>query len=290
MPASEARVSPFDAGYLHGDGVFDTLRTYVIGHDPERSPSAMSARQRALYEAELDVVNRHFDGLFRFGRRGFLGKLQRVRTYLWWREEMRDCSSKLYALIRQETLEVARRLVSAGTLGQVEDVWFLRWPEVLDLLDATLEPSEARQWIEERREELAGWRDFTNPNELGRRFAVGASRTATTDEGGLQGIPCSAGQVTARVRVVPTIQDAVHLQAGEILVTRFTDPGWTTLFSQIAGVVTETGGVLSHAAVIAREYGIPAVLAVPKATRELRDGQWVRLDGNAGTVTPIAEP
>ena len=76
---------------------------------------------------------------------------------------------------------------------------------------------------------------------------------------------------------------------GEILVTRFTDPGWTPLFSTIAGVVTETGGVLSHAAVIAREYGIPAVLAVPGATARLKDGDWVIVDGSRGTVAPCPE-
>jgi phosphoenolpyruvate synthase/pyruvate phosphate dikinase len=86
------------------------------------------------------------------------------------------------------------------------------------------------------------------------------------------------------VRVVPTLEQADTLQAGEILVTRFTDPGWTPVLGLVTGIVTEVGGLLSHAAVIGREYGIPAVLNVPRATQMLRTGQRVEIDGSAGTV------
>ncbi len=86
------------------------------------------------------------------------------------------------------------------------------------------------------------------------------------------------------MRVVHSLDDAGSLRKGEILVTRFTDPGWTPVLGLVAGVVTEVGGMLSHAAVIGREYGIPAVLNVPGATKALRSGQRVRVDGAIGTV------
>lgn len=85
--------------------------------------------------------------------------------------------------------------------------------------------------------------------------------------------------------VVEHIEDTANVQEGDILITRFTDPGWTPVFGRISGVATETGGVLSHAAVISREYGIPAVLAVPSLTKHLHTGQRIRLDGSLGTIT-----
>lgn len=271
--------------------VVETLAAFVEGYDEARTPEAISERQRQRFEQVRDEVVGALGGVFRrSARNGFLRNLERVRTYMWWREEMRDTSSRIYAIIRRETLEVARRLVASGTLDAVEEVWFLRWPELLELLDGTLSAEDARARIRDRDEELAGWRNYTNPNELGQRFAIGGRAPRHTEDGALCGIGCSAGRVTARVRVAPTIQDATHLEAGEILVTRFTDPGWTTLFGQIAGVVTETGGVLSHAAVIAREYGIPAVLAVPGATDQLSSGQWVEIDGGNGTVRVVDGP
>jgi phosphoenolpyruvate synthase/pyruvate phosphate dikinase len=100
----------------------------------------------------------------------------------------------------------------------------------------------------------------------------------------LKGIGCSAGIVTGQVRVVPALELADTLKPAEILVTRFTDPGWTPVLGLVSGIVTEVGGLLSHAAVIGREYGIPAVLNVPGAMRVLKTGQRVEIDGTEGTV------
>lgn len=271
--------------------VLDTLKAYVASHDPAREPVGMNDKQHALYTAERQKAEAFFrrQGLFGMvAANGFFGKLDLLRAYAWWREELRDRSSRMYAMIRRDTLAVARLLSREGALGVPEDIWYLTYPEALDLLEGSLDAAVARAHIADRREHLAGFRHFTNPNELGRRFAIG--RSGPVADGALVGIPCSPGVVTARVRVVPTIQDGKQLQSGEVLVTRFTDPGWTTLFSHIAGVVTETGGILSHAAVIAREYGIPAVLAVPGATQRLKDGDWVVVDGHAGTVTLVPAP
>jgi acetylornithine/succinyldiaminopimelate/putrescine aminotransferase/predicted amino acid dehydrogenase/phosphohistidine swiveling domain-containing protein len=271
--------------------VIETLKAYVAGYDPARDPIGMNDKQHALYQAERRKAEAFFAqrGLMgKLAARSFFAKLELVRTYAWWREELRDRSSRMYAIIRRDTLAAGRLMAREGQLDKAEDVWFLEYPEAIALLERAMDHGLAQSLVAERREHLDGFRAFTNPNELGRRFAVG--HRAEVAEGALVGIPCSPGVVTARVRVVPTIQDGGRLQPGEILVTKFTDPGWTTLFSAIAGVVTETGGILSHAAVIAREYGIPAVLAVPGATERLKDGDWVLLDGHAGTVTVVPAP
>ena len=112
-----------------------------------------------------------------------------------------------------------------------------------------------------------------------------AERAAPPADGALVGTPASAGTVTGVVRVVLDPADA-HLEPGEILVAPSTDPGWTPLFLTAGGLVMEMGGANSHGAVVAREYGIPAVVGVPDAASRLRTGQTVTVDGAAGTVTP----
>jgi rifampicin phosphotransferase len=97
----------------------------------------------------------------------------------------------------------------------------------------------------------------------------------------------SPGQVTGRARVVMSPAEASTLQPGDILVTRATDPGWTPVFSIIGGAVLEIGGTLSHGAIIAREYGLPAVVNVSQATQRIRDGQIIRVDGASGRITLI---
>ena len=99
-----------------------------------------------------------------------------------------------------------------------------------------------------------------------------------------EGVPCSSGRVEGIARVVETLEEARTLQRGEILVARYTNPGWTPLFNLAGGVVIEEGGLLSHGAVVAREYGIPAVLRIEGATEILRTGQRLRIDGSLGTV------
>lgn len=106
-----------------------------------------------------------------------------------------------------------------------------------------------------------------------------------TQERALHGAVGSPGTVTAAARIVRGPSDFPAAQPGEIIVCPYTDPAWTPLFAIAAGVITETGGVLSHAAIVAREYGIPAILGVPDALRRIRDGQLIELDGAAGTIT-----
>ena len=105
--------------------------------------------------------------------------------------------------------------------------------------------------------------------------------------GALVGVPVSAGTVEGRARVIADIADA-DLEAGDILVTAFTDPSWTSLFVAISGLVTEVGGLMTHGAVIAREYGLPAVVGVEHATRLIRDGQRIRVNGTDGFVEILA--
>jgi phosphoenolpyruvate synthase/pyruvate phosphate dikinase len=148
-------------------------------------------------------------------------------------------------------------------------------------MDRILAVSEFRRLM------YRGYRMVEPPGELGRALSQlmpAGDFVKSSSEWLLKGIGCSAGRVTARARVLTALAEDNGLLAGEILVTRFTDPAWTPVMGLVAGLITEVGGLLSHGAVIAREYGLPAVLNVPGATKIIKTGQVVEVDGTEGTV------
>jgi phosphohistidine swiveling domain-containing protein len=262
--------------------VQDMLATGAV--DPEASLRKQTERfEKALSDVRSRLAG---DKLARFlHAKGFEKSLRLARDYLSARERMREYSSRTYALVRAYALEAGRRLLRLGVLAAAEDVFFLDRREIYALAEGLARATELAAAVESRRLAYLGVRDFTPPNEIGAGLNQVAAAPAA--EGALQGLGCSAGVVEAPVRVVERIEDAGSLQPGEILVTRFTDPGWTPVLGRAAGVVTEVGGLLSHAAVIGREYGIPAILNLPRATSLLKTGQRVRMDGSQGCVTVL---
>lgn len=258
--------------------VDEAVRTF----DPARDPRALQERRRAEAAAHRAQALAAL-GFRPLLKRRFEAKLERVRAFAWWREEMRDCSTWMYALVRRIALELGRRLAARGALDGPDEVFFLRAEEAADAFAGRLSVDEVKGRARRGRRVMRGFARFKNPNEVGARHAL-HQKTATAAAGALRGIPCSSGVAEGAARVATCLDEARGLVGGELLVAAYTDPGWTPLFSRIAGVVTETGGLLSHAAVIAREYGIPAVLAVPEVTSAVKSGELVRIDGSAGTV------
>jgi pyruvate,water dikinase len=253
-------------------------------------PRAAVRAQRAHFEAARDAAvaglgRRGVDRLLPWRRRLFLALLGQMRALLWWREELRDASTHLYHLIRRHALEVGRRLAGQGVLAAADEVFLLAYPDLVRAMAGALSPAEAAALVRRNRAYLDSFRAYANPNEIGARYGrAPAGRPPTS---GLAGIPCSPGAAVGPARQVADVAEVGRLRRGDVLVTRCTDPGWTAAFGLLAAVVTETGGLLSHAAVIAREYGIPAVLAVPDATRRVPDGQALRVDGTQGVVAPL---
>jgi len=179
-------------------------------------------------------------------------------------------------------LKEADRLVEAGLIREREDIFFLRLQELHDVVRT--HRVDARV-IDQRKDDFRSYEALTPPRVLtsnGEALA-GAYRRDDLPSGALVGLAVSGGTVEGRARVVKNIADA-NLGPGDILVTAFTDPSWTPLFVTIAGLVTEVGGMMTHGAVIAREYGLPAVVGVQRATELIRDGQRIRLDGTDGYV------
>ncbi|MAF65853.1 MAG: hypothetical protein CMJ84_09380 [Planctomycetes bacterium] len=249
--------------------------------DDDADPRSANARAHEAYRAERERVLRLAPW---YRRRSLAAKLDRLREFLWWREELRDLSTRFYFFVRRFTLAVAERLVDAGLLAVPDDVFFLSVDELLAVMSGARTREAIADLVMRNRLYYRSFRHYRNPDEIGDRYAALTRAAGGAAGGELRGVPCSPGVVTGRVRVIRDIFDADRLEAGDLLATRYTDPGWTPRFGLLAGVATETGGLLSHAAVISREYGIPAVLAVKDLCSVLSDGEVVTLDGDRGTI------
>jgi pyruvate,water dikinase len=187
-----------------------------------------------------------------------------------------------YFVYKQALLKEAERLVQAHVLREKEDIFYLTLQELHDVV-RTNEVDDER--IGRRKEAFRSYQALTPPRVITSDGEViaGAYRRSDLPAGALVGLPVSAGIVEGRARVILDVAEA-DLEAGDILVTAYTDPSFTPLFVAIRGLVTEVGGLMTHGAVIAREYGLPAVVGVEHATRLIRDGQRIRVHGTDGYV------
>ncbi|MFI1226732.1 MULTISPECIES: rifamycin-inactivating phosphotransferase [unclassified Streptomyces] len=235
----------------------------------ERMEQDVLSRLRALPDGErkADETKRMID---------------RLRTFIGYREYPKYGIVSRYFVYKQALLEEADRLVRAQVIPEREDVFYLTFQEFEDAAGSGRVDSRL---VQQRKDAFRSYGALTPPRVLTSdgEAVTGAYRREDAPAGALIGLPVAAGTVEGRARVILDMADA-DLEAGDILVTRFTDPSWTPLFVGIAGLVTEVGGLMTHGAVIAREYGLPAVVGVEQATRRIRDGQRIRVHGIDGYV------
>jgi len=186
---------------------------------------------------------------------------------------------------RKVLLDEGATLVRQGNLSAAEDVFHLSYAE---LYDAISNGSDMRKLVSERKELFNHYRKLTPPRILTSEgeYLLGSYETRNVPEGALPGEPVSAGIVEGIAKIVIDPSSA-EVREGEILIAPFTDPGWTPLFVNAVAVVTEMGGKLTHGAVVAREYGIPAVVGVLDVTKKIKSGQRIRVDGYTGYVLPL---
>ncbi|MBD2019146.1 phosphoenolpyruvate synthase [Leptolyngbya sp. FACHB-36] len=208
--------------------------------------------------------------------------IDRVRTFIGYREYPKYGMVSRYFVYKQALLEEADRLVQAHVLREKEDTFYLRFEELHDVVHTNLVDD---QLIRQRKDAFRSYQALTPPRVFTSDGEViaGAYRRDDLPAGTLVGLPVSAGTIEGRARVILDMAEA-DLEPGDILVTAYTDPSWTPLFVAIKGLVTEVGGLMTHGAVIAREYGLPAVVGVEHATRLIRDGQQIRVHGTDGYV------
>ena len=208
--------------------------------------------------------------------------IRRLRDFIGYREYPKYGIVSRYFVYKQALLTEVEQLVQAGVIQEKEDIYYLTFEELRDVVCTHCVDYSI---ISQRKDEYKHYTKLTPPRVITSdgEIIVGRYKRENLPADTIVGIPVSAGVIEGRARVILNMEEA-DLKAGDILVTTFTDPSWTPLFVSIRGLITEVGGLMTHGAVIAREYGIPAVVGVDHATQRIKDGQRIRVHGTEGYV------
>ncbi|MBI9046750.1 MAG: hypothetical protein JEZ06_19835 [Anaerolineaceae bacterium] len=267
--------------------LIETIKSFIEGQacNPyKRQAEAVQSRQKSE-----DEMFRKLKGL---RLKVFKKALKRAQRYAPLREDSLTDLGLAYPLIRQMLAEVGQRLKSYGCLPAIEHVYWLTEDEIEAALESHL-IGECLGFAAIVKERKAAWiaaRRLTPPLMLpqirifGRDIAELKSGRSGDQENSIKGVGASPGLVTGTARVLTGPQDFEQMKNGDILVAAITTPAWTPLFTRAAAIVTDVGGPLSHGSIVAREYGIPAVLGTKSATRRIRSGQIITVDGSLGMV------
>lgn len=208
--------------------------------------------------------------------------IDQMRAIIGYREYPKYSKVSRYFVYKKALLQEAGRLVEAGVLQSKEDIYYLTFQELRDVIQTN---QLDQQVISKRKEEYKLFENLTPPRVMTSDGEIinGQYQKDKLPVEAIAGLAVSRGIVEGRARVILRMEDA-DLEKDDILVTSFTDPSWTPLFISIKGLVTEVGGLMTHGAVVAREYGLPAVVGVQNATRLIKDGQRIRVNGTDGYV------
>jgi pyruvate,water dikinase len=265
--------------------VVDVLKSLASSQDLDAEAFERQKSEERI-AAEKDTLDRVSTLKFGFFKKLlFKTVLRYAQTYLMFRENQRFYLDHTIYRQRRLFMEYSSRFKERGIISNPDDIHFLSKEEIFKIQRHEL--SVPKETIKQRREEFERYADRLPP-----KFLKGTREfddTMTREENTLRitGTGASPGIATGLARVVGTINELPKIKEGEIMVTSNTDPGWTPVFPKLGGLITETGGILSHGAVVSREYNIPAVTAVRDATKILKTGQKITIDGNDGVVTII---
>lgn len=264
-----------------------TLVPMILGNIKNFEPNAgkrkfEQGRQEALEKEQelLDRLKQLPDGNQKAAETKQMISL--IQNFSGYREYPKYGMISRYFVYKQALLKEAEQLVQAGIIHEKDDVYYLTFEEFRDVVATNILDY---QIINNRKDEYKRYEKLTPPRVItsdGEIIAGKYERENLPTEA-IAGLPVSSGVIEGRARVILSMEDA-DLEDGDILVTSFTDPGWTPLFVSIKGLVTEVGGLMTHGAVIAREYGLPAVVGVENATTLIKDGQRIRVHGTEGYI------
>lgn len=263
--------------------LLETIKVYLSGKNNPytRQQEALQHRAQAA-----DVITRRLDPL---RRRWFTRLLKSAQVSAPLREDSIAGLGLGYPQLRRMLRELGRRLVEGAVIDTSEDIYWLEAQEV-EALAGRLERGEVlpdfTTSVVQRKNRWQAMRRITAPSTLPQKSWLARLMPAENSTGDLlKGFGASAGQVTGTACVMLGPEDFNRMHPGDILVAGITTPAWTPLFARASGIVTDIGGPLGHSSIVAREYGLPAVLGTGSATRRIRNGQVITVDGSAGTVT-----
>ncbi|OQR57016.1 phosphoenolpyruvate synthase [Bacillus sp. CDB3] len=208
--------------------------------------------------------------------------IRNIRNFIGYREYPKYGMIHRYFIYKQALLKEAEQLVQSGVIHEVDDIYYLTFEELHEVVRTNKLDYEV---IHKQKNDYKLYEKLTPPRVITSdgEIITGKYKRENLPAEAIVGLPVSSGVIEGRARVILNMEDA-NLEDGDILVTAFTDPGWTPLFVSIKGLVTEVGGLMTHGAVIAREYGLPAVVGVENATKLIKDGQRIRVHGTEGYI------
>jgi pyruvate,water dikinase len=261
--------------------VFDILKSLVQDETPVKKEQKI---EQKLQTSKIERrIKKRLLGWFEWQLLSII--LGYARKYIIFRENQRYNLDRWITMNRRIYMDIGRNLQKQGVLEEASDVFFLTKNKVRSVVAGNRTHEDrvrTLQAVSRRKEEFLKYENVTPAKFLqgSRELFEPEKNTALV----LHGIPASQGRLTGTIRVLNRIEDIGDVQTGEILVVPRTDPGWTPVFSKIGGLITETGGILSHGAVVSREYGIPAVTNIQNACQLLCNGQKVTIDGSKGII------
>lgn len=276
------------------------LLQMLIGNLANAEPGLHRKQHKELavqaLQAQERIIEAAAQGFWGWLKKRLVRRLTRVhRDLMGGREHPKWLMIQTFGLAKELLHEVADNLVERNELDHRDDIFFLDWDEVLALVENRwneLSPeAPARNLVAQRQANYERWDKLSPPRVLTNEGEIVRAELSleSAPAGAIIGSAASAGIIEGRARVIMSPKDAV-LQHGEVLIAPFTDPGWTPLFIHAAGLVMEVGGLMTHGSVVAREYGIPAVVCVQNATTRIQTGQWIRVNGDQGFVEVLEEP
>ncbi|MEH7149369.1 phosphoenolpyruvate synthase [Bacillus thuringiensis] len=208
--------------------------------------------------------------------------IRNIRNCIGYREYPKYGMINRYFIYKQALLKEAEQLVQSGVIHEVDDIYYLTFEELHEVVRTN---KLGYELIQKQKNDYKLYEKLTPPRIMTSdgEIITGKYKRENLPDDAIVGLPVSSGVIEGRARVILNMEEA-NLEEGDILVTAFTDPGWTPLFVSIKGLVTEVGGLMTHGAVIAREYGLPAVVGVENATKLIKDGQRIRVHGTEGYI------
>ena len=249
----------------------------MIELEDSYGPETDQLRNEQKYHDILDEVEKKVSaGKFR----KIHAKITKMRKMLWWREEFRDVSTRFYYVIHLYSKYYGEELAREKVIEAPDDIWMLKIRDIWAYQDGKLDAKGLRKIIERNRKYYNSFRNYMSDNEI----VPGDSAHASNAKSGISGLGACSGKATATARVIKDFSEIERLREGDILVTKFTDTGWTPKFAILSGIVTEFGGILCHAAIVSREYGIPAIVNCHDAMKKIKDGQTITIDGGTGEI------
>lgn len=298
-PAASAAIQSFLEKYgMRCTGEIDITRTrwseqptllipMILGNISNFGPGM---HEKKLREGQREAAKKEEELLSRLAQLPGGGKkvkktkkmIRALRNFTGYREYPKYAFIKRIFLYKQALMKEAVRLVQKGLLKEKEEIGYLTFEE---FREAVRTQRLDYHIITKRKEEYEHYQQLTPPRVMTSEGEIifGEYNADHVPEGSLLGVPVSSGVIEGRARIVLKMEEA-NIEEGDILVTTFTDPSWTPLFVSIKGLVTEVGGMMTHGSVIAREYGLPAVVGVENATKRIKDGQRIRVNGSEGYI------